>query len=283
MKLTDAEIKKAVESALAEDVGSGDLTTGALVPEGAFCRAFIEAKEPGIIAGQQVARRVFLALDETVRYGIEKADGARAEAGGVIARLEGPLRAVLSGERAALNFLGRMSGIATLAGKYVKAVEGTGVKIMDTRKTAPGLRVLDKYAVTAGGGVSHRMGLYDAVLIKDNHIKALGMSPGELAAKARAKSAAGVRVEVEVSGIGELREALDGDPDIILLDNMGPREVGEAVEIIRARARPVLAEVSGGITLENVAAYAACGVDMISVGALTHSAPGLNLSLEVEA
>ncbi len=282
MRLKIEDIRNIVAAALEEDIGTGDLTTESLFPPDCACRAFIVAEDDGIIAGLGVARQVFRALDAKSDFKQEVTDGARVAGGSIIARVAGATRAVLAGERTALNFLGRMSGIATLTGRFVDRVSGYRVKIMDTRKTSPGLRTFEKYAVAAGGGFNHRMGLFDAVLIKDNHIKALNGSIAGLVKKARGRVPIHVKIEVEVSGLRELEDALAGEPDIIMLDNMNIEKVGDAVKLIRRRPCACLIEVSGGITIENAAQYAACGVDIISIGALTHSAPALNLSLEVE-
>lgn len=228
----------------------------------------------------RAAMEVFRLLDENIVFKVLVGDGNKAVKGGAAAELEGSARAILTGERTALNILGRLSGIATAAAALSARVEKYGVKIMDTRKTTPGLRALEKYAVSAGGGSNHRMGLYDAVLIKDNHIEASGRPVGELIEIARAKTGGAMKIEAEVSSIAELENALEAGPDIVLLDNMNPETVSRAAAIARAKVPSVLIEVSGGITLENAEEYAACGVDMISSGALTHSARNFDFSLE---
>jgi nicotinate-nucleotide pyrophosphorylase (carboxylating) len=261
-----------VERWLAEDVGDGDLTTDAVIDEGATATARILLKEPGVVCGLPVAGEVF------ERLGAEleplAADGDLVEAG-LVARVEGSARSILSGERLALNLLGRLSGIATLTRRYVVAVEGTGAVILDTRKTTPGLRALEKHAVACGGGRNHRLGLYDGVLIKDNHLRIAG----SLTDAVRRAKQSGLQVEVECDTLDQVREALAAGADSILLDNMTLRELREAVELSHGRAR---LEASGGVTLETVGPIATTGVDFISVGALTHSARALDVTLEVE-
>jgi nicotinate-nucleotide pyrophosphorylase (carboxylating) len=257
-------VKDLIDRALAEDVGDGDLTTRILVPPGARATARIVQKEPGVIAGLDVAAAVF----ERFEVKLEPAKD-------VVARLDGPAAGILTAERTALNFLGRLSGIATLTARYVEAVEGTGARILDTRKTTPGMRELEKAAVTAGGGTNHRMGLYDAVLIKENHAAVAG---GLAAATRRAVAEApeGVEVCVECETPEDVDIAFEAGARRLLLDNMTPSELVECVA--RAGGRVTL-EASGGVTLDNVREIAETGVDFISVGALTHSAPALDLSL----
>jgi nicotinate-nucleotide pyrophosphorylase (carboxylating) len=269
-----------IDRALAEDLGDGDLTTRAVVPEGARARATIRQKEAGVIAGLHVAQSVFERVDADLRFQAGAPEGEWRESGPV-AEIEGSAASILAAERVALNFLGRLSGIATLTARYVQAVEGTGARILDTRKTTPGLRELEKAAVRAGGGVSHRGGLYDAILVKENHA-ALAGGVGEatrLALEAGARLAAshdGLVVEVECATLAELEDALDAGLTRILLDNMSTDELREAVRINAGRAE---LEASGGITLETIRQVAETGVDFISVGALTHSAPALDVSL----
>lgn len=257
---------------LAEDVGDEDLTTERVIPEEAECRAAILVKERGVMCGLGVAEELFRELDENVRFEALAADGDVVE--GRVALLEGPARPILTGERTALNVLGRLSGIATLTRSFVDAIEGTNPEILDTRKTTPGLRELEKYAVACGGGRNHRFGLYDAILIKDNHLAVAGSITTALE---RAKGA-GVPVQAEVEDLAGLREALDAGADAILLDNMPPDLMREAVAITAGRAT---LEASGGVTLDTIRAVAESGVDFISIGALTHSARSLDLSLEV--
>lgn len=260
-----------VQAWLAEDVGDGDLTSLSVLDEEATCEARLLLKERGVVCGIEAAAAVYAALSAQLEP--LAADGELAGPGPV-ARVEGPARAVLTGERLALNLVGRLSGIATLTRRYVDVVAGTGVEILDTRKTTPGLRALEKHAVRCGGGTNHRLGLFDGVLIKDNHLRLAGSIRG---AVARARSA-GVPVEVECDTLDQVPAALEAGADTILLDNMSPAELREAVALVAGRAR---LEASGGVTLENVRAVAATGVDVVSVGSLTHSAPSLDVSLEV--
>ena len=272
-------VERAVAAALDEDLSTaGDITTDAIIPADATATAAIVARQAGVVAGLDLAEAAFKALDPDIRFTRIVADGGGVAAGGKIATVSGKTRAILSAERTALNFLGRLSGIATLTASYVKAVEGTGARIACTRKTTPGLRALEKYAVRAGGGVNHRFGLYDAVLVKDNHIAAAGGIAGALA---RLKSRAGhsVRIEVEVDTLDQLAEALKFPIDAVLLDNMDAATLREAVKLVAGR---VVTEASGGVTLENVREIASTGVDVISAGALTHSPRNLNSSLEWE-
>jgi nicotinate-nucleotide pyrophosphorylase (carboxylating) len=263
-----------IDRALAEDVGAGDLTTAAVVPAGASARARIEQKAPGVPAGLRVAEKVFERSDPELRWHAHAAVGEWRERG-LLAEVAGNAAAILAAERVALNFLGRLSGVATLTARFVRAVEGTGARILDTRKTTPGLRALEKEAVQAGGGVSHRSGLYDAILVKENH-SVLAGGVGEAARRAMAGAPAGVAVEVECATLDELEAVLAAGIERVLLDNMGPESLRRAVEITAGRAE---LEASGGITLDNVRAVAETGVDYISIGALTHSAPALDLTL----
>ena len=257
-----------IDRALAEDLGDGDLTTRAVVPEGARARARIVQKQPGVPAGMAVTRAVFERVDAGVRWTGLASEGEWRE-GGPLAQVEGDAASILAAERVALNFLGRLSGVATLTARHVQAVEGTGVRILDTRKTTPGLRALEKEAVRAGGGVSHRSGLYDAILVKENHA-ALGGGVAEAGAPD------GVMVEVECATLEEVAGALEAGVSRLLLDNMSPDQLRGVVETVGGRAE---LEASGGITLDTIRAVAETGVDFISVGALTHSAPALDFSL----
>jgi nicotinate-nucleotide pyrophosphorylase (carboxylating) len=275
--LPDLLVDPVVRAALAEDLGrAGDITAAACVPAGVRMAARFAAREAGRIAGLDCARLAIAALDPTARFEVKIADGEDAPAGGVLAEVEADARALLSAERVALNLLGRLSGVATLTAAYVKAVEGTGAHITCTRKTTPGLRALEKYAVRCGDGINHRYGLDDAILIKDNHIAACG---GIGPALQRAKAAAGhlVKIEIEVDTLAQLDEALPYAPDVVLLDNFSLDDLRLAV--IRAK-RTVLLEASGGVTLQTVRAIAQTGVDVISSGALTHSAPVLDIGLD---
>jgi nicotinate-nucleotide pyrophosphorylase (carboxylating) len=260
--------------ALAEDLGAGDLTTRAVVPEGAQARARIEQRAPGVVAGLAVAQAVFEHLDGSLDFRASAPEG-EWRAPGVLAEISGPAAPILAGERVALNFLGRLSGVATLTARYVQAVEGTRARILDTRKTTPGLRELEKAAVRAGGGMSHRSGLYDAILVKENHA-ALAGGVGEATRRALAGAPEGVTVEVECATLEEVEAAVAAGVPRILLDNMAPTELRQAVELAGGRAE---LEASGGISLDTVRAVAETGVDYISVGALTHSAPALDVSL----
>ncbi|MGE0233150.1 MAG: carboxylating nicotinate-nucleotide diphosphorylase [Flavobacteriaceae bacterium] len=273
-------VDKAVRAALEEDLGlAGDITTTATVAGDARSSAVISARKEGVIAGLDVARAAFAACDPAISFTPLTQDGDLVSPGTVAARIEGLSRGILTGERTALNFMCHMSGIATLTRQYVEKTAGTKARICCTRKTNPGLRAFEKYAVRAGGGSSHRYGLFDAVLIKDNHIVAAG---GIAAAIGRARAHIGhlVKIEIEVDGLDQLREVMAIGADVVLLDNMKPAMLAEAVGIIAGRA---LAEASGGVNLDTVEAIAKSGVDLISVGALTHSAPVLDLGLDFVA
>ncbi|HQL01601.1 MAG TPA: carboxylating nicotinate-nucleotide diphosphorylase [Smithellaceae bacterium] len=276
--MVSAQIQSIIRTALAEDIGPGDVTTRATVPPDQKGRARAVAKEHFIVAGVEVFAAVFKAVDKKTRVCIRVEDGRRASKGEVIAEVEGKLAAILQAERVALNVFQRMCGIATLTSKYVQAVCGTPVKILDTRKTAPGLRVLDKMAVRLGGGTNHRIGLYDAVLIKDNHIEAAGGIAAAVAAQRRA-SKRPFKIEVETKTLKEVREALQCGVDMIMLDNMTNAAMKKAVDLIDGRA---LTEASGNVNLKRVASIAATGVDFISVGELTHSVRAADISLKVE-
>jgi nicotinate-nucleotide pyrophosphorylase (carboxylating) len=282
MKRPTPEIREVVALALAEDVGAGDVTSEAVVPAGVAGRASIVQKQPGVLFGLDLAREALLQSGAEDFEPLLVEGQWREGVPAIAARASGPARALLSGERVALNLLGHLSGIATLTARFVRAVEGTGARILDTRKTTPGLRVLEKAAVTAGGGTNHRMGLYDAILIKDNHAAIAG---GVREAVRRAREARpDLPVEVECSTPDEVEEALLAGAQRLLLDNMGPDQLTAAVDLATATGSdPPALEASGGVTLETVAAVAATGVDFISVGALTHSAPTLDLSMELEA
>jgi nicotinate-nucleotide pyrophosphorylase (carboxylating) len=272
-----ADFVEIVGRALSEDLGSlGDITSDACVPQSAQSSGVFVSRGAGVIAGIDVAAYVFEALDPSVVFSPLVGDGERVEPGDHIARVSGHSRTILSGERTALNLLGRMSGVATATADLVEAVSGTGARISDTRKTMPGLRAIDKYAVRVGGGMNHRFGLFDAVLIKDNHLAAVG-SIADAVVAARAAVSPGVMVEVEVESLDLLVEVLETDADRVLLDNMGPELLRQAVEMVGGR---LTTEASGGVTLENVRLIAETGVDIISVGWLTHSAPQLDIALD---
>lgn len=267
-------MQELIDRALAEDLDTGDVTSQAVVPEDATARARIDQKAAGVIAGLQVAESVFRRVDPALRWHTHVEEGVWRE-GGLVAEVAGSARSVLAGERVALNFLGRLSGVATLTARYVRAIEGTGARILDTRKTTPGLRALEKQAVVAGGGHNHRVGLFDQMLLKENH-SALGGGVGEATRRALAAAPEGMRVEVECQTLAEVDEALGAGATAILLDNMSLDQLRAAVGRTRGRAET---EASGGVTLDTVRAIAETGVDWISVGALTHSAPALDLSL----
>ena len=269
------EISRYIKCALEEDIGTGDVTTDTIVPAGATLRGRIVAKQDGVVAGLDVAKQVFLTLDERVSFVVKATDGSRVTRRDVLAEVEGPARALLTGERTALNFLGRMSGIATLTRRFVDAVADTKATIIDTRKTAPGLRMTDKLAVRLGGGENHRTGLFDMVLIKDNHIDFAG-SITQAVERVRA-SGTTLAIEVETRTLDDVREALALGVERILLDNMSPDMMREAVALCGGTAQ---LEASGNVTLDNVLEVAKTGVDYISVGALTHSPAVFDMSLE---
>ena len=271
-------VDRAVEAALLEDWGrAGDITTEATIPADATARAVFAVRKAGVVSGLAMAESAFRQTDPSIRYRALKQDGERLVPGDVIAEVEGPARPVLAAERIGLNYMGRMSGIATATAAFVDRIAGTRASIVCTRKTTPGLRVFEKYAVRCGGGMNHRFGLDDAVLIKDNHIAVVG-SVGETIRRARSFVGHLVKVEVEVDTLAQLAEALEAKPDVVLLDNMGPDMLRDAVTLTAGRA---LLEASGGVTLESVRAIAETGVDLISTGWITHSAPVLDIGLDV--
>ncbi len=270
-------VEEAAARALKEDLGdAGDLTSAACIPREAHSRARLTARRPGVIAGVDLALAAFRLVDCDIEAIVEKNDGARVAAKDVVLRVEGPSRGILTAERVALNFLGRMSGVSTETARLVDAVAGTRARIVCTRKTTPGLRALEKYAVRCGGGHNHRFGLYDAVMIKDNHIAAAG---GIAEAMKAAKEAVGhmTKIEIEVETLEQLEEALNHGAHVVLLDNMSTDDLKLAVSLNKGRA---LLEASGGVTLDSVRAIAMTGVDVISSGAITHSAPSLDLGLD---
>ncbi len=272
-------IQDSVRRALEEDLGrAGDITTTATIPASAGARAVIASREAGVIAGLPLAEAAFHMIAPGLRFIALVGDGGHVNAGDVVAEIEGSARALLSAERVALNFLGRLSGIASLTNRFVQQVAGTDCRIVCTRKTTPGLRAFEKYAVRCGGGFNHRYGLDDAVLIKDNHIAVAG---GVAAALRAAKASVGhlVKIEIEVDTIAQLREVLAEGADVVLLDNMGVDMLREAVAMVEGA---MLTEASGGVNLDTVAAIAATGVDMVSVGALTHSPRVLDLGLDIQ-
>jgi nicotinate-nucleotide pyrophosphorylase (carboxylating) len=280
-ELSPLEVSRVIETALAEDLAAGDVTTRTVVPPGAIAEGTFGAREPLVVAGVGVAAAVFARLDPRVEVAVERADGARVAAREVIARVRGPAHAVLTGERVALNLLQRMSGVATRTRAFVDALPpGSRARVTDTRKTTPGLRALERYAVRCGGGVNHRNDLGAGVLIKDNHIVLCG-GVGAAVARARAGAPHPLRIEVEVDSLAMFDEAVAAAADVILLDNFDEAQVREAVARVAGRApRPVL-EISGGVTLERIPALGALGVDVISSGALTHSARGVDIGLDL--
>lgn len=271
-------IEKLIEEALAEDIGPGDITSEAVIPEETTSTAEIIAKQDLVLAGVLVAREVFRKLDPWVQFTPLAHDGGRVQSGSIIAQVQGRTRMLLAGERVALNIMQHLSGIATTTSRFVDALKGSRAEILDTRKTLPGLRALEKYAVRMGGGRNHRFGLYDGILIKDNHIKAAG---GIIKAMAgiRKKVHPLLKIEVEVKTLDEVREAMAAGATMILLDNMPPALMKQAVGIVGER---VLVEASGNVTLDNVKAIAETGVDFISSGSLTHSAPAADISMKIK-
>jgi nicotinate-nucleotide pyrophosphorylase (carboxylating) len=274
-------IEELVDRTLAEDLGWGDVTTEAIIPAELTGKASMVAKARGMLAGIEVARLVFCRVDPSVQFDIIIPEGSGIQPGDLIAKLEGKVASILKGERTALNFLQRLSGIATETSRYVEAIKGLDSRIVDTRKTTPGMRVLEKYAVRVGGGHNHRLHLGDGVLIKDNHLAALrsqGLAMKDTISRARERAPFNLKVEVEVRTAQEAVEAVEAGADIVMLDNMGLEEMRQAARLVKGRA---LLEASGGITLDNVRRVAETGVDLISVGALTHSARSLDISLEM--
>ena len=266
-----------IRRALEEDVGTGDVTTDSTVPEGQLAGASIIAKQDGVLAGITVAEAVFRALDQSFAMTAHLVDGEILTPGATVATLKGRSRAILTAERTALNFLQRLSGIATVTARYAAELEGTGVRLLDTRKTTPGLRILEKYAVATGGGANHRIGLWDMALIKENHIAAaMGIGPAVAGVRARHP---GIKIEVEVTNLSELDRALDARADRVMLDNMSLDVMEQAIGKVRSHAHPAEIEVSGNVTLDRLREIASLGPDFVSVGSITHSAPALDLSL----
>ena len=283
MKFSASVIRQAVKAALAEDIGTGDVTSLATVPKSAQCVAVMRAREPLVVAGLALAEGAFRELSRSVKIKAPVQDGHRAEVGEVLLEVSGSARAILGAERVALNFVQRLSGVATSTAQYVAAVRGTKAQILDTRKTTPGWRLLEKYAVACGGGKNHRLGLHDMILIKDNHLAALkDAKPNAVAAavaRARAKYPK-LLVEVETDTLVQVAQAVAAGADIILLDNMTPSRLWQAVQLVAGRAQT---EASGGVTLKTVGAIAKSGVDFISVGAITHSARAVDIGLDFPA
>lgn len=271
------ELGRKIEEWLQEDLGFGDVTTMSTIPETEQGIGILYAKEAGIVAGLPIAQQVFETVDPELVFSAKVEEGARVEVGDQIAEVSGSVRSILSGERLALNLMQRLSAIATKTSEYTAAVAGTKARVVDTRKTTPGLRYLEKYAVRVGGGYNHRFALYDAVMIKDNHIKGAG-GIAQAVAAARAAIPHTMTIEVEAESLGQVREALEAGADIIMLDNMSNEQMVEAVQLIDGRA---LVEASGGVNLETIGAIAKTGVDIISVGALTHSVKAFDISLDL--
>lgn len=274
-----AAVEKLVDLALEEDIGAGDITTDHLIASGSMATGLIKAKEDLVVAGLDLAAYIFKRLDPGVVFNTTLKDGARLTKGQTLVNLEGEMGPMLIAERTALNFLQRLSGIATQAHRYMEAVKGTKVRLLDTRKTTPGWRMLEKYAVRVGGCTNHRMGLYDGVLIKDNHIAACGSITAAVES-IRAKVSHLVKIEVETADMDQVHEALACKVDVIMLDNMTPEQIQNAVKVINGRA---LVEVSGNVTMETVKTLADTGTDLISIGALTHSARAVDISMYIKA
>ena len=275
--------RELIRLAVREDLGTGGDVTSRIFPVRADCGSVaVVAREPGVSAGAPLLEMVFEKFEEEIAIAVRMADGQKLLPGDVVAEVTGPPRSLLSGERTALNFMTHLSGVATLTERFVSAVAGTGAEILDTRKTLPGWRVLQKYAVRCGGGTNHRMGLHDGVLIKDNHLAALplGTTLADAVRSAREKAPDGLPIEIEVDSIAQLMEVLPGGPDIVLLDNMSNPELAEAVSIRDRDAANVLLEASGGVTLETVRGIAETGVDRISIGGVTHSAGALDVGFD---
>ena len=267
-----------VRSALAEDVGSGDVTTMSLIAQGSFASGVIVAKEPLVVAGVDLAIASFRELEKSIDFSVEVLDGQDGDFFQPLIRIHGPARALLTAERTALNFVQRLSGIATLTAKFVQQVSGTNTKILDTRKTIPGWRILEKYAVVCGGGINHRFGLYDQVMIKDNHLVAVGGNIKK-AVKCARENYPKLKIEVEADTVEQAKTAAEAGADIILLDNMSCEELIQSIELISGRSKT---EASGGITMDTVREIAETGVDYISIGALTHSAPAVDIGFDFD-
>jgi nicotinate-nucleotide pyrophosphorylase (carboxylating) len=283
VKLSVVEIRRAVQAALAEDIGGGDATTLATVPANATAKAVMRAREPLVVAGLDFAEAAFCQLSRKIKIQARIRDGQRVKAGSALLRISGPARAILTAERVALNFVQRLSGVATLTAQFVEAVRGTHAQILDTRKTTPGWRRFEKYAVACAGGKNHRLGLFDMILIKDNHLAALkAEKPSAVAVaiqRAREKFSK-LKIEVEADTLKQVEQAVNAGADFILLDNMNLKQLQQAVKIVNGRAKT---EASGGVNLKTVRAIAATGVDYISVGALTHSARAVDIGLDFES
>lgn len=272
-------VREIIRIALEEDIGNGDITTAFLIPEDSESRALIIAKGNFVVAGIPFIKEVFSFFDREVRFNVFINDGSKAMKGDVIAEVSGRTKVLLSGERVSLNLLQRLSGIATLTNMFVEKVKGLHARIVDTRKTTPGLRFMEKYAVRVGGGNNHRFGLFDGILIKDNHIEAVGSITEALRLASEGHHLA--KIEVEVENLKDLKEAVEGGSDIVMLDNMSIQDMKEAVNIVRSSKKDVILEASGNVSLENVREVAETGVDLISIGALTHSATAVDISMKI--
>lgn len=282
MNLSEEQLDSIIDRALAEDISRGDITSEALLPPGLQGKAVIQVKAKGVLAGGEVARRVFLRVDPSLKIEIIIKDGARVKPGDMLATISGTVMSILKAERVALNFLQRLSGIATETAQFVAGAQGLPITILDTRKTTPGLRLLEKYAVRTGGGQNHRLDLSDGILIKDSHLaalRALGMNLPDIITRAKRNAPHHLKVEIEVSTVEEAVEAAAAGADIIMLDNMSPEEMRRAASLAPAGVK---LEASGGITLKNIGAAARSGVDFISIGALTHSPRALDMSLTIQ-
>ncbi|HBR21007.1 MAG TPA: carboxylating nicotinate-nucleotide diphosphorylase [Nitrospiraceae bacterium] len=272
-------VREIIRIALEEDIGNGDITTAFLIPEDSESKALIIAKGNFVVAGIPFIKEVFGFFDREVRFNVFINDGSKVMKGDVIAEVSGGTKVLLSGERVSLNILQRLSGIATLTNMFVEKVKGLHAKIVDTRKTTPGLRFMEKYAVRVGGGNNHRFGLFDGILIKDNHIEAVGSITEALRLASEGHHLA--KIEVEVENLNDLKEAIEGGADIVMLDNMSVQDMKEAVNIVRSSKKEVILEASGNVSLENVREVAETGVDLISIGALTHSATAVDISMKI--
>ncbi len=282
LQSSEEQIDHIIDLALAEDISRGDVTSAALIPSELQGKASILIKAEGVLAGGEVAKKVFLKVDPSLKIEVLIKDGTKVKSGDIAATIVGRVISILKAERVVLNFLSRLSGIASQTAQYIAKTQGAGVKITDTRKTTPGLRLLEKYAVRMGGGQNHRFHLGDGILIKDNHLvalRALGMSLKDIVAKAKQNAPQGLKVEVEVNTTQEARDAVEAGADIIMLDNMSPDEMRHVASLIPSQVK---IEASGGITLANVQAAAETGINLISIGALTHSSKALDISLELE-
>jgi len=281
-EMMNPEIDRIILNALNEDIGSGDITTSCIVSEGHESKGVIVSKDEFILAGMPFVERTFGLIDQGLRFSPKKKDGSRIKKGDILATLRGRTRSLLMAERVALNILQRLSGIATQTSRFVELVKGMPVKVVDTRKTVPGIRALDKYAVRVGGGYNHRYGLYDGLLIKDNHITVAGGIKNAIRL-ARSKAHHLFKIEVEVKNIAEVKEAIKAGADIIMLDNMSVKKIKRAVELIRREVPSIIIEASGGVRLENICSIARAGVDLISVGSITHSVAAPDISIEVHS